>query len=67
MLQVKIFKNLEFQYGELAEEMNRWIKENKIDAVDIRVQLAPQSPGESSSLGAGAGDSDLMGYIVYRV
>lgn len=67
MIQVKIFKNLEFQYGELANEVNGWIKDNKIDVVDIRVQMSPQSPGESSQLGTGSGDSDLMAYVVYRV
>lgn len=53
MLQVKIFKNLEFQYDELAAHVNEWIRESRVDVVDIRVQLSPQSPGEGASLGAG--------------
>jgi hypothetical protein len=65
MLQVKIFKNLEFQYDELSREINSWIRDQGIDAVDIRIQIAPQSQGEGSSLGS-AGDSDLLGYVVYR-
>lgn len=66
MLQVKIFKNLEFHYDETAEELNNWIRENQIDVVDIRVQLSPQSPGAGAPVGGDHEESDLLCYVVYR-
>ncbi len=65
MHQVKIFKDLEFHYDQLERHINDWIRDNKIDVVDIRIQLAPQSPGEGGGLGSSS-DSDLLGYVVYR-
>lgn len=65
MLQVKIFKRLEFRYTELEEEVNRWIREHEIDVVDIRVQIAPQSPGQFTGH-AEFVESDVICYVVYR-
>lgn len=66
MLQVKIFKSLEFHYDDLTNEVNKWIADNRIDVVDIRVQIAPQSPGEGASLASDT-ESDVLCYVVYRV
>lgn len=66
MLQVRIFKNLEFHYNDLANEVNKWIVENKIDVVDIRVQISPQSTSEGSSLSSDT-ESDVLCYVVYRI
>jgi hypothetical protein len=65
MLQVKIFKALEFHFDELSREVNEWIAANDIDAVDIRVQLSPQTSGAQTL--SNDEESDLICYVVYRV
>jgi hypothetical protein len=64
VLHVKIFKALEFHFDELSREVNEWIRENRIDAVDIRVQLSPQSQGAQTI--SDSDESDLLCYVVYR-
>jgi uncharacterized protein (UPF0210 family) len=65
VLQVKIFKALEFHFDELSREVNAWIRDNGIDAVDIRVQLSPQSTGAQTI--SDDDESDLLCYVTYRV
>lgn len=65
MLQVKIFKGLEYHYDDLANEVNTWIRKNKIDVVDIRVQISPQSSGGSITRSE-SDESDILCYVIYR-
>lgn len=67
MRQIKIFKCLEHQCTELQDEVNAWIRDSKVDVVDVRLQLAPQSSGvgKDTSLGEGV-QSDVMCLVVYE-
>lgn len=67
MRQIKIFKCLEHQCTELEDQVNGWIRDSKVDVVDVRLQLAPQSPGVDKDTALGEGvQSDVMCLVVYE-
>lgn len=43
MRQIKIFKSVETEVTPLSEEINDWIRQNKINVVRISGNIAPQS------------------------
>lgn len=70
MKQIKIFKALEFDYLRMQDEVNRWIRNEQADVVDIQLRVAPQS-ADASGGSALLGDecstpSDVFCMVVYN-
>jgi len=66
MRQIKFFKCLEYEHVEMQDRINDWIRKDKIDVVDVKFQLAPQTlGGEGNALGEG-GQSDVMCLVIYN-
>lgn len=67
MRQIRFFKCLEYEHLDMQEQVNAWIREDKIDVVDVKLQLSPQSvAGEGNALGEG-NQSDVMCVVIYDV
>jgi hypothetical protein len=69
MRQVKIFKNVESNLGELEKEVNSWISQSGAQIVGITGNIAPQS--DSSVAGGGLSKSafppsDVVIIVLYE-
>lgn len=69
MRQIKMFKGLEYEYLELEARVNAWIRDNKINAIDVRAMLSPQSAGKvvAERVGESPQQSDLLITVLYEV
>jgi len=66
MVQVKMFRGLEHEHEQLAEQVNTWIRENNIRVISVDTNMAPQSKLPDSVLRSGT-SSDLMIVVTYEV
>ena len=69
MQQVKIFKNVENNLGELEQEVNAWISQSGARIVSLTGNIAPQS--DPSVAGGGLGNStfppsDVVIIVLYE-
>ncbi len=69
MQQVKIFKNVENNLGELEKEINAWISQSGAQIVSLTGNIAPQS--DPSTAGGGLSNSsfppsDVVVIILYE-
>ena len=74
MQQVKIFKGLEPQIGELEAQINEWIKSSGARVIQITGNVAPQSHEGSAgtaqktlSGGSGFAPSDVVVILLYEL
>ena len=70
MQQVRIFKSVENEVGELEKEINGWIRESGATVMSITGNIAPQSGGtEAKSSGlsrSGSAPSDVVVIVLYE-
>lgn len=57
MQQIKIFKNVENNVGELEREINAWISQSGAQIISLTGNIAPQS--DPSTGGGGLGNSSF--------
>lgn len=55
MQQIKIFKSGEYRYRQLEEQVNGWLKANKVKVLSIFGNIAPQT----GKLDQSAGNQDF--------
>ena len=65
MQQVKIFKSIESELGELQNEINIWIKKNKVKVISVTGNIAAQTP-TSSGIQSGFSSSDILVIVLYE-
>ena len=69
MQQVKIFKNVENNLGELEQEVNAWISESGAQVISLTGNIAPQSDPSGASGGLSKGafpPSDVVVILLYE-
>jgi len=69
MQQVKIFKNVENNLGELEKEINGWISQSGAQIVSLTGNIAPQSDPSGASGGLSNSafpPSDIVIIILYE-
>ena len=66
MRQIKIFKSLEYDYFALEGKVNKWIENEGIEVVDVKVQLSPQSPSATPEVLGENEQSDLLLLVTYE-
>ena len=64
MQQVKIFKSVESELGELQNEINIWIKKNKVKVISITGNIAAQAPS-TSGIQSGFSSADVLVIVLY--
>lgn len=67
MRQIRLFYNTEWNTDRLTQEVNEWIVHQSINVVDVKIQLAPQSPGGPPSPYLETPQSDLVCMVIYEV
>lgn len=65
MQQIKIFKSVDNELGEMESQMNQWIKENKIKVNSIHGNIAPQA-GKHAMQGSFSA-ADVLIIVLYEV
>jgi hypothetical protein len=69
MHQIKIFKGLENDVGNLEAEVNRWLAQSKVQIVQMFGNLAPQSSAAGSAQSGLSGSaippSDVLLIVLY--
>jgi hypothetical protein len=69
MHQIKIFKGLENDIGNLEAEVNRWLAQSKVGVIQMFGNLAPQSTSAGSARsglsGAAIPPSDVLLIVLY--
>ena len=69
MHQIKIFKGIESELGNLQAEVNAWLKESGVTVVNMFGNMAPQSPTTEASKGltkSAFAPSDVLLVILYE-
>lgn len=69
MLQVKLFKGIESEIGDLEREVNRWLAESGARVVNMFGNMAPQSESTSKSPGltkSAFAASDILLVVLYE-
>lgn len=67
MQQIKIFKGIESEVGELENRVNAWIKQSNARIVQSYGNIAAQSPHASgATLGKSYTPSDVLIVLVYE-
>ncbi len=70
MQQVKIFKSVEIEIGELEAQVNAWIQETGAKIISISGNIAPQSGSrDTKAIGLGGSQfvsSDILLVILYE-
>ncbi len=68
MQQIRIFKTIESEVGELEREVNGWLQESKVKVINVFGNIAPQTIN-SEALGATGrafSPSDIFLVVVYE-
>jgi len=70
MHQIKLFKKIESEVGELEQEINDWLKQSGAKVISITGNIAPQSmktADQQSSLSSGPfAASDVFVVVLYE-
>ena len=68
MQQIRIFKSIESEVGELEREINGWLQESGVKVVNIFGNIAPQTVLTETTSGAGRAfsPSDVFLVVVYE-
>ena len=66
MQQIKIFKGIESELGDLENRVNSWIKQSGARIVNIFGNIAPQSETHAGTLGKSFTPSDVIVVVVYE-
>jgi len=67
MQQVKLFKGVESELGELEKAVNAWLSESGATVIHMASNIAPQTEGAGGGSGGRMyGASDVLVSIVYE-
>ncbi len=68
MQQIRIFKSIESEVGELEREINGWLQESKVMVVNVFGNIAPQTVNTETtgSSGRAFSPSDIFMVVVYE-
>jgi len=67
MQQVKLFKHVEAEIGQLEKDINDWIATSGAKIISITGNIAPQSKSSTTgAIGSGFAPSDVLVVIFYE-
>ncbi|MCZ6834834.1 MAG: hypothetical protein O7G85_03590 [Planctomycetota bacterium] len=68
MQQIRIFKSIESEVGELERDINGWLQESGVKVVNIFGNIAPQTVLTETTAGSGRSfsPSDVFLVVVYE-
>ena len=68
MQQIRIFKSIESEVGELEREINGWLQESGVNVVNIFGNIAPQTVLSETPSGTGRAfsPSDIFMVVIYE-
>ena len=68
MQQIRIFKSIESEVGELEREVNGWLQESGVKVINVFGNIAPQTVNNegAGSTGRAFSPSDLLLVVVYE-
>jgi hypothetical protein len=65
MHQIKIFKSIESELGDLETEINQWAEQSGAKILQISGNIAPQAGGETSMMNSFSA-SDVLVIVLYE-
>lgn len=67
MQQIRIFKSIESEVGEMEREVNGWLQESGVKVLNIFGNIAPQTVmNDATSTGRAFSPSDIFLVVVYE-
>ncbi len=69
MQQIKLFKGIEGEPGQLEERINAWIREHSVKVIQMTGNIAQQTPPADETagvIGKGFASSDILVVILYE-
>ncbi len=68
MQQVKLFKGVEAELGQIEDEVNAWLMDSGARVVQMQASIAPQTAGSGTGLGGGRAfsPSDVLIAVLYE-